>query len=137
MTLHKINLDKDTTKPISDFCKNQGWDLPKMEITYIMPAGDGNMNTVKRALLSNGTSLLLKQAFPFVKKYPMSILLAIIAINLFSIASSLRTEAYLNREKNLCIKYLKHQIDRDTLIKKLRIVKQANPSSICDSVLKS
>ena len=75
--------------------------------------------------------------FPFIKKYPMSILLAIIAINLFSIASSLRTEAYLNREKNLCIKYLKHQIDRDTLIKKLRIVKQANPSSICDFVLKS
>ncbi len=73
----------------------------------------------------------------FIKKYPMSILLAIIAINLFSIASSLRTEDYLNREKNLCIKYLKHQIDRDTLIKKLRIVKQANPSSICDSVLKS
>ena len=77
------------------------------------------------------------KVLPFIKKYPMSILLAIIAINLFSIASSLRTEAYLNMEKNLCIKYLKHQIDRDTLIKKLRIVKQANPSSICDSVLKS
>ena len=73
----------------------------------------------------------------FIKKYPMSLLLTIIAINLFSIAGSLRTEAYLNSEKNLCIKYLKHQIDRDTLIKKLRIVKQANPSSICDSVLKS
>ena len=77
------------------------------------------------------------KVLPFIKKYPMSILLAIIAINLFSIASSLRTEGYLNMEKNLCIKYLKHQIERDTLIKKLRIVKQANPSSICDSVLKS
>ena len=73
----------------------------------------------------------------FVKKYPMSILLAIIAINLFSIAGSLRTEAYLNREKNLCIKYLKHQIDRDILIKRLKIVKQANPSSLCDSILNS
>ena len=70
MTLQKINLDKDTTKPISDFCKNQGWVLPSTEINHIMPAGEGNMNTVKRALLSNGTSLLLKQAFPFVKKYP-------------------------------------------------------------------
>ena len=77
------------------------------------------------------------KVIPFVKKYPMSILLAIIAINLFSIASSLRTEANLNREKNLCIKYLKHQLDRDTIIKKLRIVKQANPSSICDSILNS
>ena len=73
----------------------------------------------------------------FVKKYPMSILLTIIAINLFSIAFSLRTEAYLNREKNLCIKYLKHQIDRDILIKRLKIVKQANPSSLCSSILNS
>ena len=73
----------------------------------------------------------------FVKKYPMSILLAIIAINLFSIAGSLRTEGYLHREKNLCIKYLKHQIDRDILIKRLKIVKQANPSSLCNSILNS
>ena len=77
------------------------------------------------------------KVIPFVKKYPMSILLAIIAINLFSIAGSLRTEANLNREKNLCIKYLKHQIDRDILIKRLKIVKQANPSSLCDSILNS
>ena len=75
------------------------------------------------------------KVIPLVKKYPMSILLAIIAINLFSIAGSLRTEAYLNREKNLCIKYLKHQIDRDILIKRLKIVKQANPSSLCNSIL--
>ncbi len=75
------------------------------------------------------------KVIPFVKKYPMSILLAIIAINLFSIAGSLRTEANLNNEKNLCIKYLKHQIDRDILIKRLKIVKQANPSSLCDSIL--
>ena len=77
------------------------------------------------------------KVFPFIKKYPISILLAIIAISLFSIAGSLRTEAYLNREKNLCIKYLKHQIDRDILIKRLKIVKQANPSCLCDSILKS
>ena len=77
------------------------------------------------------------KVIPFVKKYPMTILLAIIAINLFSIAGSLRTEAYLNREKNLCIKYLKHQIDRDILIKRLKIVKQANPSTLCDSILNS
>lgn len=74
---------------------------------------------------------------PFIKKYPMSILLAIIAINLFSISNSLRKEAYLNREKNLCIKYLKHQIDRGILIKRLKIVKQANPSSVCDSIINS
>ena len=77
------------------------------------------------------------KVFPFIKKYPMSILLSIIVINLFSIAGSLRTEAYLNREKNLCIKYLKHQINRDILIKRLKIVKQANPSSLCNSILNS
>ena len=77
------------------------------------------------------------KVFSFIKKYPISILLAIITINLFSIAGSLRTEAYLNREKNLCIRYLKHQIDRDILIKRLKIVKQANPSSLCNSILNS
>tara|TARA_B100000941_G_scaffold258938_1_gene209610 strand:+ start:170 stop:397 length:228 start_codon:yes stop_codon:yes gene_type:complete len=40
-------------------------------------------------------------------------------------------------EKNLCIKYLKPQIDRNTLIKILKIVKKANPSSNCDSIIKS
>ncbi len=39
--------------------------------------------------------------------------------------------------KNLCIKYLKHQIDRDTIVKRLKIVKQAKSSSICDSIIKS
>ena len=48
------------------------------------------------------------KVLPFIKKYPMSILLAIIAINLFSISGSLRTEAYLTSKKNLCIKYLKN-----------------------------
>ena len=70
MALQKINIDRDTTKPIADFCKNQGWVPPDTEIISIRPAGEGNMNTVKRALLSDGTSLVLKQAFPFVKKYP-------------------------------------------------------------------
>ena len=77
------------------------------------------------------------KVIPFIQKYPLSILIAIIAINLFSIAGSLRTKAYFYREKNLCIKYLKHQIDRDILIKRLKIVKQANPSSLCNSILNS
>ena len=54
-----------------------------------------------------------------------------------SIALKITPIALVYQEKNLCIKYLKHQIDRDKLIKRLKIVKQANPSSICDSVLKS
>ena len=42
----------------------------------------------------------------FIKKYPMSILLGIIALNLFSIAGSLNTEAKLNLMKLDCAKYI-------------------------------
>ena len=58
-------------------------------------------------------------------------------IGTFAIALRIAPIAELYREKNLCIKYLKHQIDRDKLIKRIKIVKQANPSSICESILKS
>ena len=55
----------------------------------------------------------------------------------FAIALMLKPIAEVYQGKNLCIKYLKHQVDRGTLIKKLKIVKQANPSSICESIIKS
>ena len=38
----------------------------------------------------------------FLKKYPMSILLAIIALNLFSISNTLRDNGKLERDKQLC-----------------------------------
>ena len=40
-----------------------------------------------------------EKIIPFIKKYPMSILLAIIALNLFSIAGSLKTSAKLDSIK--------------------------------------
>ena len=46
----------------------------------------------------------------FIKKYPMTILLAIIAINLYSISSSLKVEQEINRQKLLCIKFKKGHI---------------------------
>ena len=58
-------------------------------------------------------------------------------IGTLAIALNITQVAKVYQEKNLCIKYLKHQIDRGKLIKRLKIVKQANPSSICDSILKS
>ena len=61
----------------------------------------------------------------------------LLVIGTFAIALKITQIAELYQEKNLFIKYLKNQIDRDKLIKKLKIVKQANPSSICDSVIKS
>ena len=60
-----------------------------------------------------------------------------LVIGTFAIALKITPIAEVYQEKNLCIKYLKHQIDRDKLIKSLKIFKQANPSNICDSILKS
>ncbi len=61
----------------------------------------------------------------------------LLVIGTFAVAFNIAPIANIYQEKNLCIKYLKHQIDRDKLIKRLKIIKQANPSSICDSILKS
>ena len=61
----------------------------------------------------------------------------LLVIGTFAIALKITPIAGGYKEKNLCIKYLKHQIDRDTLIKRLKIIKQANPSTLCDSILKS
>ena len=49
----------------------------------------------------------------FLKKYPMSILLAIIALNLFSIAGSLKTSAKLDYIKLVCLE------DHDVIERKL------------------
>ena len=61
----------------------------------------------------------------------------LLVIGTFAIALKINPIAQVYQEKILCIKYLKHQIDPENLIKRLKIVKQANPSSFCNSVLKS
>ena len=61
----------------------------------------------------------------------------LVVVGTFAIALKLAPIAEVYQEKNLCIKYLKHQIDRDKLVQKLKIIKQANPTIICDYVLKS
>ena len=73
-------------------------------------------------------------------KFPPNIRLAtniLLVIGTFAIALNISPLAEVYQGKNLFIKYLKHQIDRDKLIKRIKIVKQANPSSICESILKS
>ena len=68
----------------------------------------------------------------------MSILLAIIALNLFSIAVSLKTEAEINTQRLTCIKYKKDQIDRDTLFRRLNIPKDSvkvKAVSLCNWIL--
>ena len=41
----------------------------------------------------------------FIKKYPMSILLGIIAINLFNISGSLKIQSELTQQKLFCLMY--------------------------------
>ena len=53
----------------------------------------------------------------FIKKYPMSILLALIAINLFSIAGSLRTSAKLDKMRINCAKWESNVISSDKAAK--------------------
>ena len=61
----------------------------------------------------------------------------LLVIGTFAIALKIAPITVVYQEKFLYIKYLKHQIDQDKLVKRLKKVKQANPSSICDSILKS
>ena len=54
----------------------------------------------------------------------------------FTITLKIAPIAKIYKKKNLFIKYLKHQIDCVRLFKRLRIVKQASSSIICESILK-
>ena len=61
----------------------------------------------------------------------------LLGIGTFAIALKITPTAEVYQEKILYNKFLKHQIDRGKLIERLKIVKQANQSSVCDSILKS
>ena len=83
-----------------------------------------------------------KQIFiDFIKKYPMSILLAIIAINLYSIGDSLKTEKDFYRLKLTCIKYKQGHIDPIKLQDKINMAKKrkiiTSSTKVCDAVLGS
>ncbi len=66
---------------------------------------------------------------------PLAKKILLFNVNL-AIACKLSPIAKIYQKKNLFLKDLKHQIDIIRLIKKLRIVKQANPSIISESILK-
>ena len=79
----------------------------------------------------------------FIKKYPMSILLAIIAINLYSIGDSLKTEKELNKQKMICIKYKKGfiaplELDKNLNMPKLSKLKiLTSGQDACNAILGS
>ena len=61
----------------------------------------------------------------------------LLAFGTFSITLKIAPITEVYQSKNLFIKYLKNHIDRGKLIKRLKIGKQANSSSIFESILKS
>ena len=73
----------------------------------------------------------MDKIIPFLKKYPMSILLALIAINLFSIAGSLRTSAKLNKMIIACVKWQTDLISTDKAAKEIGISKKDMDNYFC------
>ena len=75
----------------------------------------------------------------FLKKYPMTIMLAIIAANLISIAGSLNTEAKLNQQKLDCIKWSAGIKSAESIFNKYRLVLEGDKSYavklLCKDVL--
>ena len=61
----------------------------------------------------------------------------LLVVGTFAIALKISPVADLYKEKNLCIKYLMLQIEPVTFIKRLIIVREANPSNIYKTILKS
>lgn len=57
-------------KPLSDFAQRNGWLAADDKIVNLSIPGEGNMNRVVRATLASGSSLIFKQALPYVAKYP-------------------------------------------------------------------
>ena len=60
----------------------------------------------------------------------------LLVFDTFAIALIITPTAEVCEGKNLRIKYLKHQIDLDKLVKRLKLVNQLNPSIIYESTPK-
>ena len=76
----------------------------------------------------------MDKILPFLKKYPMSILLALIAINLFSIAGSLSTSAKLDKMKITCVKWQNDLMSVDKAAKEIGISRKDMDDYFCRSL---
>ena len=70
----RLNLTVDESAAIHSALTELGWIAPEQHILSLSPAGEGNMNRTLRVNLTDSrgkpSSLVLKQAVPFVAKYP-------------------------------------------------------------------
>lgn len=65
-----MQLTEDNVTALTEFAHTQGWLDDSLAITQLTSAGEGNMNCVLRARLSDGATLIFKQSLPYVAKYP-------------------------------------------------------------------
>lgn len=65
-----IDLEHDDIVAIDSYLTHVNWIAPARTVASISKAGDGNMNITRRIRLDNHETLILKQAVPYVAKYP-------------------------------------------------------------------
>ena len=75
---------------------------------------------------------VIDKILSFIKKYPISILLALIAINLFSIGGSLMTSAKLDKMRINCAKWESNVISSDKAVKEIGV--SSNLWDFCKSL---
>lgn len=63
-------LDARAPDAAQAYLHDRGWMAPEVSITALDKAGEGNMNLVLRAKLSDGRSVIIKQSRPWVEKFP-------------------------------------------------------------------
>lgn len=65
-----MKLDTANPDALTQLAQKLGWVPAGVYVTDLSVAGAGNMNRVLRALLSDGTTRIFKQALPFVARFP-------------------------------------------------------------------
>ncbi|MEN8719177.1 MAG: phosphotransferase [Oceanococcaceae bacterium] len=63
-------LDPSAPQALQSFLQQQGWLTPAQRIASVDKAGEGNMNLVLRVTLDDGLTRIIKQARPWVEKFP-------------------------------------------------------------------
>ena len=65
-----MKLELDNCAGLTQLARVHGWIDAQSSVTSLEVAGEGNMNSVLRAQLNDGNTLIFKQSLPHVAKYP-------------------------------------------------------------------
>ncbi len=65
-----MQLSADNPQALTALAQQQGWLTAGQQVSRLSVPGAGNMNLVLRAEINDGSSVIFKQALPWVAKYP-------------------------------------------------------------------